>query len=392
MMDNRQPVDATDACVSVKQFVGDRSMKLRYKIASGILIVFGVAITSLALVLSHNTACGPAPAVSDGTELMKAIVYRCYGSPDVLEFGDVEKPTPADDEVLVKVRAASVNPLDWHYMRGSPYIMRLGTGLGVPDDTSIGVDFAGTVEAVGRNVKRFKTGDEVFGGRNGAFAEYVTVRADRALALKPANITFEQAAAVPIAGVTALQALRDSGKIKPGQKVLINGASGGVGTFAVQIAKSFGAEVTGVCSTRNVEMVRSIGADHVFDYTKEDYTDSEQRFDLIIDMVGNHSLLENRRVMSPEGNLVIVGGPKGNWLGPMTGPIKAMLLSPFVGQEFGMILAQMDGDDLAILGDLLQAGEVTPVIDRRFKLSDIPAAIRYSEEGHARGKIVIDME
>ncbi len=367
-------------------------MKLRYKVAGGILIVLAVAISSLAFVLSHNSACGPAPAVSDETELMKAIVYRCYGSPDVLEFEDVEKPTPADDEVLVKVHAAAVNPLDWHYMRGSPYIMRLGVGLGAPTRTSMGVDFAGTVEAVGSNVKRFKPGDEVFGGRSGAFAEYVTVREDRALALKPANMTFEQAASVPIAGITALQALRDKGQLKPGQKVLINGASGGVGTFAVQIAKSYGAEVTGVCSTRNVEMVRSIGADHVIDYTQEDYTKSGQHYDLIIDNVGNHSLLANRRVLNPDGIFVIIGGPKGNWLAPLMNPIKALMLSPFVGQEFVMILAKLDKDDLAILGDLMQAGKVTPVIDRRYRLSEVPAAIRYSEEGHARGKIVIDLE
>ncbi len=367
-------------------------MKLRYKVVGGILIFLGVAISSLALVLSHNSACGPAPAVADGSELMKAIVYRCYGSPDVLAFEDVEKPTPADDEVLVKVVAASVNPLDWHYMRGAPYIMRLGTGLGAPKITSLGVDFAGTVEAVGRNVKRFKPGDEVFGGASGAFAEYVTVHEDRALALKPANMTFEQSASVPIAGITALQALRDIGKIAPGKKVLINGASGGVGTFAVQLAKSFGAEVTGVCSTRNVEMVRSIGADHVIDYTREDYTRSGQHYDLIIDNVGNHSLSANRRVLNSDGIFVIVGGPKGNWLGPLMNPIKALLFSPFVEQEFVMILAKLRKDDLAILGDLMQAGKVTPVIDRRYRLSEVPAAIRYSEEGHARGKIVIDLE
>ncbi len=367
-------------------------MKLRYKVAGGILILLAVAISSLALVLSHNSACGPAPAVADGTELMKAIVYRCYGSPDVLEFEDVEKPTPADDEVLVKVHAASVNPLDWHYMRGSPYIMRLASGLGAPKDSRMGVDFAGTVEAVGNNVTRFKPGDEVFGGRGGAFAEYVTVPEDRALALKPANMTFAQAASVPIAGVTALQALRDKGKLQPGQKVLINGASGGVGTFAVQIAKSFGAEVTGVCSTRNVEMVRSIGADHVIDYTQEDYTESGRRYDLIIDNVGNHSLLANRRVLSPNGIFVIVGGPKGNWLGPLMSPVKALMLSPFVGQEFVMILAQLRKDDLAILGDLMQEGKVTPVINSRYRLSEVSMAIRHSEEGHARGKIIIDLE
>ena len=366
-------------------------MKLRYKILSGILIFLAIAVSSLGLILSHNTACEPAPVVSDEAELMKAIVYRCYGSPDVLKLEDVEKPTPADNEVLVKVHAASVNPYDWHFMRGSPYFMRLLAGLGAPDDPSMGVDFSGTVEAAGSKVTRFKPGDEVFGGRGGAFAEYVAVPEDRALALKPANMTFEQAASVPMAAITALQALRDNGKIEPGQKVLINGASGGVGTFAVQIAKSFGAEVTGVCSTRNVDMVRSIGADHVLDYTREDYTKSGQRYDLIIDNVGNHSLLANRRALNPDGIFVIVGGSGGDWLGPLMRPISALMLSPFVGQEFGMLLAQMRQDDLATLGDLMRSGKMTPVIDRRYSLSEVPAAIQYSEEGHARGKIIIGL-
>ena len=277
-------------------------------------------------------------------------------------------------------------------MRGSPYIMRLGSGLGAPKRTGMGVDFAGTVEAVGANVRQFKPGDKVFGGRSGAFAEYVTVREDRALALKPADITFEQAASVPIAAITALQALRDKGKLKAGQKVLINGASGGVGTFAVQIAKAFGAEVTGVCSTRNVEMVRSLGADHVLDYKKEDYTESGQRYDLIIDNVGNHSLLANRSVLNPDGIFVIVGGSNGDWLGPLMGPIKALMLSPLVGQDFVLLLAELRKGDLAILADFMQSGKLTPVIDRRYRLSEVPAAIRYSEEGHARGKIIISLE
>ena len=356
------------------------------------LIILVVAISSLGIILSHNSACEPAPAVSDDAPLMKAITYRCYGSTDVLEFADVEKPRPTDNEVLVKVHAASVNPLDWHFMRGTPYFMRLMSGLGSPNEAGVGVDFAGTVEAVGSDVTRFKPGDEVFGGGNGVFAEYVTIAQDGALAMKPAGVSFEQAASTPIAALTALQALRDTGKLQPGQKVLINGASGGVGTFAVQIAKSLGAEVTGVCSTRNVEMVRSLGADHVFDYTKEDYTESGKQYDVIVDMVSNHSLSKNRRALKPEGILVIVGGGKGNWLGPMMGPIKALVLSPFVGQEFIMILAQMRQDDLAILADLLQSGKVTPVIDKRYPLSEVQAALQYSEEGHARGKIIINME
>jgi len=367
-------------------------MKLRYKITGGILIFLLAAISSLALVLSHNAACPPAPAISDGAKLMKAVVYRCYGSADVLELEDIEKPTPADYEVLVRVHAAAINPLDWHYMRGSPYFMRLGSGLGRPTDTRLGVDFAGTVEATGSNVTRFKPGDEVFGGRMGAFGEYVIVREDRGMVLKPSDVSFEQAAAVPIAAVTALQALRDKGRIQPGQKVLINGASGGVGTFAVQIAKALGADVTGVCSTRNVEMVRSIGADHVFDYTKEDYTDSGQHYDLIVDMVGNHSLLANRQVLKPEGKFVIIGGAKGNWFAPLMNPIKAAIMSPFVDQEFGMMIARMDNEDLSILGELMQSGKVTSVIDRRYRLSEVADAIRYSEEGHARGKIIIELE
>ncbi len=366
-------------------------MKLRYKIVSGILLVLGIGVASLALVVSHNSACEPAPALSGNAETMKAIVYRCYGSPDVLEVEDVEKPTPADDEVLIKVHAASVNPLDWHYMRGSPYLMRLGTGVGVPKEIRLGVDFAGTIEAVGSNVRRFKPGDEVFGGRTGAFAEYIVAREGRALAIKPPNVSFEQAAAAGVAGITALQALRDHGNVQPGQKVLINGASGGVGTFAVQIAKAFGAEVTGVCSTRNVDMVRSIGADHVFDYKKEAYTESGEQYDVIVDMVGNHSLRANRNVLTSDGIFVMVGGPKGNWLKPFMGPIKAMVFSPFVSQDFGMMLARFSEEDLAALADLMQSGKLTPVIDRRYSLNEVPAAIRYSEEGRARGKIIIDL-
>jgi len=269
----------------------------------------------------------------------------------------------------------------------------MDSGFGKPENPRLGVDFAGTVEAVGKNVKRFKPGDEVFGGKFGAFAEYVSVREDRAVALKPANLTFEQVASVPIAALTALQALRDKGRIQPGQKVLINGASGGVGTFAVQIAKSFGAEVTGVCSTRNVDLVRSIGADHVIDYTQEDFTKSGQRYDLILDNVGTHSLLEYRRALNPKGIFVMIGSTSpGNWFGFLTTPIEALMLSPFVSQKFGMILAELNKEDLTILSDLMQSGKVTPVIDRRYKLSEVPAAIQYLEEGHARGKVVINVE
>lgn len=362
-----------------------------YRVLTVVLTVVAVGVLSAALALSHNSDCVPAPVPPSGSQLMKAIVYRCYGPPHVLKLEDIEKPAPADDEVLVKVHAAAVNPLDWHYMRGMPYIMRMmGSGLGTPKSIRLGVDFAGTVEAVGGSVTRFKPGDEVFGGRTGAFSEYVTVREHRALALKPADVSFEQAASVPIAAITALQALRDKGRIQPGQKVLINGASGGVGTFAVQIAKSFGAEVTGVCSTRNVDMVRSIGADHVIDYTQENFTERDARYDLIVDNVGNHPLLKLRRVLNPKGIVVMVGGPnEGQWIGPLIRPINALLLSPFVSEEFAMLLAELKQDDLKLLADLMQEGKMTPVIDRRYTLDDVPAAIDYLEQGRARGKVVI---
>src|ERR1700726_718114 len=297
---------------------------------------------------------------------MKAITHCEYGGPDVLKVEDVEKPVPNDNQLLVKVRAASVNPLDLT-IRG-PWLIRPLMGLRKPKDTRLGVDYAGTVEAVGNNVTTFKPGDEVFGGRDGALAEYVCGLADRAVALKPANMTFEQAASVPVAAITALQGLRDKGKIRPGQKVLINGASGGVGTFAVQIAKIFGAEVTGVCSTRNLAMVRSIGADHVIDYTREDFTQGSLRYDLIVDNVGTHSLSEYRRVLNPQGALVMVGGPNdGRWIGPLSASLKAMVVAPFVSQKLIFILAKLDQYDLGVLRDLLQSGKVTPVIDRRYK-------------------------
>ena len=360
------------------------------KWTGGLILVALIAWAFIAYWTSTNDCerYAAAPATP-----MKAVVYCDYGVPN-LKFQEIEKPTPADDQLLVKVRAASVNPLDWHFIEGTPYIMRaMGVGLRKPTDTRLGVDFAGTVEAVGKNVTKFKPGDEVFGGRTGAFAEYVCVREARAVALKPANITFEQAASVPIAGITALQGLRDKGKVQPGQKVLINGASGGVGTFAVQIAKSYGAEVTGVCSTRNLDMVRSLGADHVIDYTKEDFTKSDQRYDVILDNVANHSLSECRRVLNPNGKYVLIGGGGVNesrWLGPgLTHAFKAMFLSKFVSQQMGMMLAELNQKDLTFLADLMESGKVTPVIDKRYKLSELPQAIEYLEQGHARGKVVI---
>ncbi len=367
-------------------------MKLRYKILNGVLVVLLVAIASLAFVISRTDECPPAPAIAGDAVTMKGIVRRCYGGAELLEYTDVLKPVPAPNEVLIKVKAAAVNPLDWHYMRGSPYLMRLGSGLGAPDDSRLGVDFAGTVTAVGAAVTRFRPGDDVFGGASGAFAEYVVIPEDYAITHKPAGVTFEQAASTPIAALTALQALRDHGQLEPGQNVLINGASGGVGTFAVQIAKWLGANVSGVCSTRNVDMVTSIGADRVFDYKNEDYRDSGEQFDLIVDMVGNHSLLSNRKVMPEHGRLVIVGGAKGNWVAPLLRPIAAMLVQPFVSQEFPMIIAELKKEDLVVIGELMASGDVTPVIDRRYRLHEVPEAIRYSESGRARGKIIISLE
>ena len=318
---------------------------------------------------------------------MKAIVYHNYGSPDVLKLEEIEQPTPGDDEVLIKVRAASVNPIDRVY-RGRPYMVRLMSGLRKPKDTRLGRDVAGQVEAVGRNVTQFKPGDEVFGTCRAAFAEYACAPAS-ALVIKPDKVTFEQAASVPIAGLTALQGLRDKGQIQPGQKVLINGASGGVGTFAVQIAKSFGADVTGVCSPRNIGMVRAIGADQVIDYTQEDFTKGEARYDLILDCVSNHSLSVCRRVLNPHGKFVIVGASKLR--NSLSHALKGLVLSPFVSQNFVMLIARLRKDDLTILGELIEAGKVRPVIDRCYSLSEAPEAIRYLEQGHAQGKVVITL-
>jgi NADPH:quinone reductase-like Zn-dependent oxidoreductase len=352
-------------------------------------VSFALVVAVLVAYLASDNSCSDRVTSAPG-DPMKAVIYCDYGSADVLRFEDVEKPVPSDSQVLIRVRAASVNPLDWHYMRGTPYIARMEMGLRKPKVVRLGVDFAGVVEAVGRSVTQFKPGDEVFGGRTGAFAEYISVPADRVV-LKPVNLTFEQAAAVPVAAVTALQGLRDAGHIQPGQSVLINGASGGVGTFAVQIAKSYGAHVTGVCSTRNVDMVKSIGADQVIDYTKEDFTKRAQRYDLILDNVGNHSLTELRRVITPNGKYIMIGGPPGLWIDPLPRAFNAYVLSKFVSQDIRFFLSDLRTEDMNVLRDLLETGTVTPVIDRRYKFVDLPAAIRYLEEGHARGKVVVSM-
>jgi len=320
---------------------------------------------------------------------MKAIIYTKYGPPDVLELQNVEKPSPKDNEVLVKVHASSVNPAEWYAMTGL-LIARMGSGLLKPKDTRLGADFAGVVEAVGKDITHLKQGDEVYGGRGGAFAEYVCVR--NAVMPKPANLTFEQAAAVPTAAITALQGLRDYGQIQPGQKVLINGASGGMGTFAVQIAKAFGAEVTGVCSTRNVDTARSLGADHVIDYTKEDFTRTGRSYDLFFDIAGSRSWRECKRVLNPEAKFVIVGGPKTPVIGPLSHVIKVRLASLGASQKIVFFIAKFNREDLAFLRELFEGGKIKSVIDRTHPLSETTKAMRYLGEGHAQGKIVITMQ
>jgi NADPH:quinone reductase-like Zn-dependent oxidoreductase len=323
---------------------------------------------------------------------MKAIVRDTYGSPEVLELREIAMPKIADEEVLVHVHAAGVGRDVWHIMTGLPYPIRLaGYGFRAPKNPVIGSDMAGVVEALGKNVTRFQPGDEVFGIGKGSYAEYVCAREDK-LAPKPTNLTFEQAAVVAIMGSTALQALRDHGKVRPGQELLIIGASGGVGTYAVQIAKAFGANVTGVCSTTKVEMVRSIGADHVIDYTREDFAEGGQRYELILDIGGNSSLSRLRRALASRGTLVLVGGEGGGrWLGGLDRSLRAMMLSPFVGQKLGTFVNKENHEDMLVLKELIESGKVTPVIDRTYPLSEVPEAIRYLEEGHARGKVVISV-
>jgi NADPH:quinone reductase-like Zn-dependent oxidoreductase len=321
---------------------------------------------------------------------MKAIVRDTYGSADLLELKDIDIPKIADKEVLVHVHAAGVGRDVWHVMAGLPYPIRLaGYGFRTPKNPVIGSDMAGVVEAIGKDVSRFQPGDEVFGIGKGSYAEYVCAPEDK-LAPKPANLTFEQAAVVAIMGSTALQALRDQGKVRPGQEVLIIGASGGVGTYAVQLAKAFGAQVTGVCSTTKVQMVRSIGADHVIDYTREDFAEGDQRYDLILDIGGNSSLSRLRRALTPEGTLIIVGGEGGGrWLGGTDRQLRATILSRFVSQKLGTFVNKENHEDLLFLKELIESGKVTPVIDRTYPLAEVPEAIRYLQAGHARGKVVI---
>ena len=367
-----------------------RLLKWTFRIVLVLLLV-GFLLSFVAYWSSTND-CNRNSATSNNP--IKAIVNCEYGAEN-LQVRDLEKPSPNDNEVLVRVRAASINPVDGHLIRGA-WPMRPMTGMRKPKNTRFGTDFSGVVEAIGKNVTNFKPGDEVFGAKNGAVADYICVKADRAIVMKPVNITFEQAGSVGIAGVTALQGLRDKGHIQAGQKVLINGASGGVGTFAVQIAKAFGAEVTGVCSTRNVDLVRSIGVDHVIDYTKEDFTRTDQRYDMIYDLVGNHSFSERRQILTTNGICVLAGiGGAGfhpeSW-GRILGNFKTAFQSRFTSQKFVTYIAKLTKDDLNVLRDFMQAGKLSPVIDRTYKISETQAAVRYLEEGHARGKVVINLE
>jgi NADPH:quinone reductase-like Zn-dependent oxidoreductase len=351
--------------------------------------VFILAIAGFALTISHNSPC-PSPMMADGPETMQAIRYYCYGPTSVLQLELTGKPVLEDDMLLVKVRAAAVNPLDWHYMRGEPYIMRMDAGIGAPHDPRMGVDFSGTVEAVGKAVKSFKPGDPVFGGSKGSFGEYLRVRESGAVALKPANVDHEQAAAIPIAATTALQALRDQGRLKAGEKVLVNGASGGVGTFAVQIAKAMGADVTGVCSTRNVSMVAALGADRVLDYNGVDFTAGDARYDLIVDTVGNRDLRDLEKVLAPGGTAVIIGGTgRDPWIGPLAVPIRIMGYKWFTDREFKFFIADLNAKDLQYLAGLMESGRMKSVIDQRFPLTKVADAVAYVEEGHARGKVIV---
>jgi NADPH:quinone reductase-like Zn-dependent oxidoreductase len=322
---------------------------------------------------------------------MKAIVQDRFGSPDVLDLREIDKPAIKDDEVLLRVRAASVNPADWAFMRGMPYIARTAFGLRKPKIRVRGIDVAGTVEAVGSKVTRLRPGDEVFGQGKGTFAEYAAAR-EKDLAAKPANLTFEQAAAVPMAALVALQAIRDKAKIQPGQKVLVNGAGGGIGTFTVQVAKAFGADVTGVCSPAKVDLVRSLGADHVIDYTKQDFTQTGERYDFILDNAASQSLSRLRRVLTPKGTLIVNCGQfNRHWIGPIGRMMRASLLSVFASQKLGSFLSLPNEADLTTLREIIEAGKLGPVIDRTYPLSEAPAAMAYVGEGHSSGKVVISV-
>jgi NADPH:quinone reductase-like Zn-dependent oxidoreductase len=355
------------------------------------LVPLALAVLFLAAWFRSDNSCSD-PVTAAPEHPMKAVVYCDYGSATVLALRDVAKPVPSDSQILVRVHAAAVNALDWHVMRGVPYLARSVMGLRRPKDVRMGVDFAGTVEAVGRSVTRFQPGDRVFGGSTGAFAQYLAVSEADGVAAIPVGVTFEQAAAIPVAAVTALQALRDQADLQPGQQVLINGASGGVGTFMVQIARTMSVEVTGVAGTRNLDMVRSLGAQHVIDYTREDFTERPERYDVVIDNVGTRSLSAFRKVLKPHGKYILVGGGTGKWADPFPRIIRMKLVAPFAQQDLRFFIAQLNPADLTLLAELVRAGEVTPVIDRTYPLDEIRTAVDYVDAGHARAKVVITVE
>jgi NADPH:quinone reductase-like Zn-dependent oxidoreductase len=361
----------------------------------GILVLLvSAAGVGGALALSHESTCTAAAATPAAIDTTGAQVYTytCYGGPEVLRLTTIATPTPADTEVLVRVHAASVNPLDWHFLRGKPYIMRVVSGMGAPTEERIGADFAGTVQAVGARVTEFKVGEKVFGSSTGAFGTHVVVREHGAMTHMPDSASFEQAAAVGVAATTALQAVRDQAQVRERQRVLINGASGGVGTFAVQIAKIYGAHVTGVASTRNVAMVQGLGADRVIDYTKEDFTKGAERYDAIIDMVGNHELRALDAVLAPGGRMIIVGGPNDNaYLGPLIRSAAAILAAPVLNGTFITFTANENKADLAMLRDWMQRGRLRSVIDREYPFAELPAAVAYQEAGRSRGKVIVKM-
>jgi NADPH:quinone reductase-like Zn-dependent oxidoreductase len=365
-------------------------LKLRNKILLGVAGVLVLSIASVMTVTAYDSPCPAAMPADTDPDSVRALVPRCYGVKN-LRMERIQKPVPGESEVLIKVHASSINPVEWYGANGQPYLTRLMGGIGKPDDTRIGYDVAGVIEAVGAKVTRFKVGDEVFGGAGGALADYALAREQGGIVLKPANLSFEQAAGMPIAAITALQGLRDNGHIAAGQKVLINGASGGVGTYAVQIAKAMGAEVTGVCSTRNVEMVKSLGADHVIDYTREDFTQGNVKYDLILDNVGNQGYSKLANVTRSDGYIVSVGGQKTNpWLGPISRVIVSRPIAGlFIDQHLPFYIARITQDDMQVLADFARDGKLRTVIDRRYPLEETSAALEYLGGGHVRGKVIV---
>ena len=365
-------------------------MRLKRKILLAATATLFAGIAALCIAMSHESPCPSSPPPVSGSQTMRAVMQRCYGPPSILTIERVAKPTAGSGQLLIKVRAASLNPYNWHMITGKPYLVRFFKGLGAPTRPGIAADFAGVVETVGSGVTRFKPGDEVFGNAGSALADYLVTDENGDFIRKPAELSFEQAAAIPIAAVTALQGLRDHGRIAAGQKVLINGASGGVGTFAVQIAKALGAEVTGVCSTRNLALVQSLGADHVIDYTKEDFTTGKERYDLIFDTVSNHGLLELRGALEPTGTLVAIGGHKKDlWIGPLWSFAERKIVAAFVAQKLEGFIASINQPDLEYLAALEHAGKLRAPIDRRYPLEETAAALDYIGTQRARGKVIV---